>query len=132
VQHGLVHENNVTVIDSAHSDFYSVSNKSVVDDPSSKDSVLSPQFDGSASWWTQVLGHAHPSLTLAAARASGRYGHVLFPQAVHLPALKLAEKLIHDGPGKGWASRAFFSDNGSTGMEVTLKMAIRAYSSRHG
>jgi len=132
VQHGLVRENDVTVIDSAYSDFFSVSNKSESNNPSSKKSILSPQFDGSASWWTQVLGHAHPSLTLAAARASGRYGHVMFPQAIHLPALKLAEKLIRDGPGKGWASRAFFSDNGSTGMEVALKMAIRAYSSLHG
>ena len=132
VQHGLVHKNDVTVIDSAHSDFFTVSNKSVGEDPSSKGNLLSPQLDGSASWWTQVVGHAHPSLTLAAARASGRYGHVMFPQAVHLPALKLAEKLIRDGPGKGWASRVFFSDNGSTGMEVALKMAIRAYCSRHG
>ncbi|KAF8183955.1 pyridoxal phosphate-dependent transferase [Pholiota molesta] len=128
VQHGLVQgEKNVNVIDSAHGDFFSVTNKTALNDPSSTQSVLSPQFDGSASWWTQTFGHAHPSLTLAAARASGRYGHVMFPQAVHLPALKLAERLIQNGPGKGWASRAFFSDNGSTGMEVAIKMALRAF-----
>ena len=133
VQHGSVDgEKSVTVIDSAQSDFFSVTNKSIFDDsPSSKESILSPQLDGSASWWTQVLGHANPSLTLAAAKASGRYGHVMFPQAIHRPALDLAEKLIKDGPGKGWASRAFFSDNGSTGVEVALKMALRAYSVRH-
>ena len=134
VQHGsLEGEKSVTVIDSAHSDFFSVTNQSVFgDSPSSKESILSPQLDGSASWWTQVLGHANLSLTLAAAKASGRYGHVMFPQAIHRPALDLAEKLIKDGPGKGWASRAFFSDNGSTGIEVALKMALRAYSVRHG
>jgi bifunctional dethiobiotin synthetase / adenosylmethionine---8-amino-7-oxononanoate aminotransferase len=133
VQHGLVKgEKDVTVIDSAYSDFFSVTNKEVFDNSSSYDSILSPQFDGSASWWTQTVGHAHPSLTLAAAKASGRYGHVMFPQAVHLPALKLAERLIQVGPGKGWASRAFISDNGSTGMEVAIKMALRAFTVRHG
>ncbi|KAH9481691.1 Bifunctional dethiobiotin synthetase/adenosylmethionine-8-amino-7-oxononanoate aminotransferase [Psilocybe cubensis] len=127
-QHGLMKgEKDVTVIDSAYSDFFSITNKSA---SSPTESILEPQFDGSASWWTQTLGHAHPSLTLAAAKASGRYGHVMFPQSVHLPALKLAERLVKGGPGKGWASRAFISDNGSTGMEVALKMALRAFTSR--
>ncbi|KAF5326958.1 hypothetical protein D9619_004333 [Psilocybe cf. subviscida] len=133
VQHGLVKgEKDVTTIDSAYSDFFSIANQRSLSNPSSQNSVVEPQFDGSASWWTQTFGHAHPSLTMAAARASGRYGHVMFPQAVHLPALKLAERLIQNGPGKGWASRAFFSDNGSTGMEVAIKMALRAYALRHG
>ena len=132
VQHGSIQkEENVTVIDSAHSDFFSVMRQNALHDKSVNESVLAPEFDGSASWWTQTFGHAHPALTLAAAKASGRYGHVMFPEHIHLPALKLAERLVHDGPGKGWASRAFFSDNGSTGMEVALKMAIRAFSLRH-
>lgn len=129
VQHGLVKsEKDVTVIDSAASDFFSVYSSN----ETTQGSLLTPQFDGSASWWTQALGHAHPELTLAAAGAAGRYGHVMFPQATHLPALKLAERLVHDGPGKGWASRAFFSDDGSTAMEVALKMALRAYAMRCG
>ncbi|KAF7290678.1 PLP-dependent transferase [Mycena indigotica] len=127
VQHGLVkNEKDVTVIDSASNDFFSIYSQS------SQDSLLSPQLDSSASWWTQTLGHSHPSLTLAAARAAGRYGHVMFPQATHEPALKLAERLLHHGPGRNWASRVFFSDDGSTGMEVALKMALRAYSVRMG
>ncbi|KAH7912327.1 pyridoxal phosphate-dependent transferase [Hygrophoropsis aurantiaca] len=135
VQHGMIKtEKDVTVIDSAWSDFFSIY------EPSSKSplsfneqSLLKPQLDGSASWWTQALGHSHPSLALAAANAAGRYGHVMFPQATHFPALQLAERLVHVGPGKGWASRAFFSDNGSTAMEVALKMALRSFSvnSRH-
>ncbi|KAJ3512930.1 hypothetical protein NMY22_g15187 [Coprinellus aureogranulatus] len=48
-------------------------------------SILSPDLDGSAIMVDATLGHAHPALTLAAARASGRYGHVMFPQATHLP-----------------------------------------------
>lgn len=138
VQHGLVKgPTDVNVIDSAHKDFFSIYNghksqSSVHPKASLPASLLEPQYDGSSSWWTQALGHAHPALTLAAARASGRYGHVMFPQATHLPALKLSEYLVKEGPGKGWASRAFISDNGSTGMEVALKMALRAYSVRHG
>ena len=132
VQHGTVKgPEDVTVIDSAHGDFFSVARAKQQSNDSST-SILSPDLDGSASWWTQTLGHAHPALTMAAARASGRYGHVMFPQATHLPALRLAERLVHKGPGKGWASRAFFSDNGSTGMEVALKMALRAYTLRNG
>ncbi|KAF8896527.1 onanonoxo-7-onima-8-eninoihtemlysoneda [Infundibulicybe gibba] len=134
VQHGLVNgEKDVTVIDSAHSDFFSIRKppSSIGNSTAGQLSLLAPEHDGSASWWTQTLGHAHTPLTLAAARASGRYGHVMFPQATHLPALKLAERLVHDGPGKGWASRAFFSDNGSTAMEVALKMALRAYSMKN-
>ncbi|KAH0833175.1 pyridoxal phosphate-dependent transferase [Lanmaoa asiatica] len=127
VQHGLVQsEKDVTVIDSAQGDFFSVYNPS--SESSSPRSLLTPKLDGSASWWTQVVGHADPSLALAAANAAGRYGHVMFPQATHLPALKLAEHLVHEGPGVGWASRAFFTDNGSTGMEVALKMALRSFS----
>ena len=57
---------------------------------------------------------------------------MIFPQASHLPALRLAERLVHEGPGAGWASRAYFSDDGSTGMEVALKMAFRAFSKREG
>lgn len=133
VQHGLVRdEKDVNVIDSAWGDFFSVRTKSTSSIETDNQSFLEPQFDGSASWWTQALGHAHPSLTLAAARAAGRYGHVMFPQATHLPALKLAESLLHDGPGKGWASRVFYSDDGATGMEIALKMALRAFTVKQG
>ena len=133
VQHGLVrHDKDVTVIDSAWSDFFTIYKPHDASQSGhTGKSLLESQFDGSASWWTQTLGHAHPELMLAAARAAGRYGHVMFPQATHLPALRLAERLIHDGPGKGWASRVFFSDDGSTGMEIALKMALRAYSTSH-
>ncbi|BGP42770.1 hypothetical protein JCM10450v2_006881 [Rhodotorula kratochvilovae] len=97
--------------------------------PPPAQSLLSPVFDGSASWWTQCLGHANPELTLAAAHAAGRFGHVMFPTATNLPALTLAEKLLA-GVGAGWASRVFYSDDGSTGMEVALKMALRAFAER--
>lgn len=154
VQHALVtKEQNVMVIESAHGDHFNVfstssppldaspsaptssssppSSSTLFEPapPPSSAPLTSPVFDGSASWWTQCLGHANPELTLAAAHSAGRFGHVMFPSATNLPALNLAEKLL-SSVGEGWANRAFFSDNGSTGMEVALKMALRAFSER--
>ena len=133
VQHGLINSpKDVAVFDSAHGDFFNAYRGHSTDSPD-KDSLLSPLFDGSASWWTQTFGHGNISLALAAARAAGRYGHVMYPQAVHAPALQLAERLLSpNGPGSGWASRVFYSDDGSTAMEVALKIAIRAYCKRYG
>ncbi len=53
----------------------------------------------------------------------------MFPENVHTPALQLAERLLA-GPGAGWASRVFYSDNGSTATEVALKMALRLHATR--
>lgn len=159
VQHAMVNEGKeVNVIDSAHGDFFSVFRASTSSVPSlgnssveslSQTSLLHSQFDSSASWWTQTFGHGNARLTLAAAQAAGRYGHVMwvrwiswapfvddllteslyrFPRSSHAPALHLAECLLSpQGPGFSWASRVFFSDNGSTGMEVALKMALRTW-----
>ncbi|KAI1748843.1 bifunctional dethiobiotin synthetase/adenosylmethionine-8-amino-7-oxononanoate aminotransferase [Xylaria castorea] len=93
--------------------------------------LLQPSFDGSASWWTQGLGHGNSSLTLAAAYAAGRYGHVMFAGMIHEPALKLATMIL-DSFQNPRMSRVFFSDNGSTGMEVAVKMALRASRVRYG
>lgn len=128
VQHGTLQEENISVIDSAQGDFFHVHNLrtgAAVEG----DNLMSVHFDGSASWWTQAFGHANPALALAAARAAGRYGHVLFPEMIHSPVLSLIERLLALSTGKGWASRVFISDNGSTAMEIALKMALRAYSS---
>ncbi|KAK7691116.1 hypothetical protein QCA50_006219 [Cerrena zonata] len=79
VQHAhYVEDKDVAVIDSALGDAFTVYNGN--QPQSASPSLLEPQFDGSASWWTQAVGHAQPSLTLAAARASGRYGHTMFPK----------------------------------------------------
>lgn len=135
-QHGMVNkESDVMVIDSAKGDNFDAYYKAEAIEPpassAAERSLLNPLFDGSASWFTQAHTHAHPRLTLAAAEAAGRYGHVLFPSGAHAPALDLADKLL-DTVGKGWAERVFYSDNGSTGIEVALKMALRAAGQRYG
>lgn len=119
----------ITAIDSAYGDHF----QTLKSQPSSspQTNLLRPSFDGSASWWTQGLGHANPKLTLAAAYAAGRYGHVMFAEAIHEPALALAETLLQNIQNPR-LSRVFFSDNGSTGCEVAVKMALRAARTRYG
>lgn len=80
--------------------------------------------DGIGSWWTNGVGHGNVEVSKAIGRACGRYGHVMFAEATNEPAFKLA-KLLLEGPGKGWAERVFYSDDGSTAVEVALKMAFR-------
>ncbi|KAL5428537.1 hypothetical protein PMIN06_001059 [Paraphaeosphaeria minitans] len=93
--------------------------------------LLYPAFDGSASWWTQGLGHGNPQLALAAAYAAGRYGHVMFAGATHEPAVKLAETLLK-GMDNPRLAKCFYTDDGSTAAEVGIKMAIRATCKRYG
>ncbi|TXG61009.1 hypothetical protein EZV62_012372 [Acer yangbiense] len=124
-QHGLVPEETVTVIDSRCGENFSVYKER-------DNESITQQFDACASWWTQG-----PDATLQTELArdmgytAARFGHVMFPENVYEPALECAELLL-DGVGKGWASRAYFSDNGSTAIEIALKMAFRKFSCDHG
>ncbi|KAI0466296.1 hypothetical protein F4859DRAFT_498309 [Xylaria cf. heliscus] len=128
-QQKLLRPGDIIAIDSAHgSHFQTFTPESSASDGKS---LLRPSFDGSASWWTQGLGHGNSTLTLAAAYAAGRYGHVMFAGMIHEPALKLATMIL-DGFQNPRLSRVFFSDNGSTGMEVAVKMALRASRVRYG
>lgn len=137
-QQALLEPKDITVIDSAHGDYFqTLMPKAEPKDTehSSAEShehepLLRASFDGSASWWTQGLGHSNPRLTLAAAYAAGRYGHVMFAGSVHQPALTLAKTLLTslDNPR---LSRVFYSDDGSTGVEVAIKMALRAAKLRY-
>ncbi|KAI0102629.1 hypothetical protein GGR51DRAFT_526428 [Nemania sp. FL0031] len=129
-QQKLLQSSDIVAIDSANGNYFQTL---VPKCPgvSNNRSLLRSSFDGSASWWTQGLGHGNSLLTLAAAYAAGRYGHVMFAGAIHEPALKLAT-LILDSFQSPRLSRVFFSDNGSTGMEVAVKMALRAARVRYG
>ncbi|KAK1976537.1 dethiobiotin synthase [Colletotrichum cereale] len=97
-QHKGLTPDKITAIDSAHGDSFQTlvpaPGSSSDNDNRRAEALLQPSFDGSSSWWTQGLGHANPQLTLAAAYAAGRYGHVMFASAVHEPALALARALL--------------------------------------
>jgi dethiobiotin synthetase/adenosylmethionine--8-amino-7-oxononanoate aminotransferase len=101
-----------------------ISHRTMGDHIATDEGVL---FDASASWWTQGMGEdLMPGLSSTVAAAIGRYGHVLFPRHVHDPALDLATAML-DNPSHAGYSRAFFSDDGSTAVEVGLKMALRKF-----
>lgn len=124
-QHQDLSPSSITAIDSAHGDFFQAYSSG------DESCLLTPMFDGSASWWTQGLGHANTALTHSAAYAAGRYGHVMFAGAVHEPALSLA-KLLLSSLKNPRLTRVFYSDNGSTGCEVAVKMALKASRVRYG
>jgi dethiobiotin synthetase/adenosylmethionine--8-amino-7-oxononanoate aminotransferase len=44
-------------------------------------------------------------MSIALGEASGRYGHVMFPQNLHPPAVQLASYMVNEGPGRGWADK---------------------------
>jgi adenosylmethionine-8-amino-7-oxononanoate aminotransferase len=85
-------------------------------------------LDMIASWWTCTHGHAHPKLNAALAVQAARFQHVMFAGFTHQPAVDLATVLAALLPGD--LNRVFYSDNGSTAVEVALKMAIQASAAR--
>ncbi|KAL0037506.1 hypothetical protein WJX77_000433 [Trebouxia sp. C0004] len=123
-QHSTVLQDSVTVIDSRCGESFAVYHPG---NKSDTDAQLQMQYDACASWWTQGMSaELQPILVSSMTYAAGRYGHVIFPENTHQPALELAQKLL-DGVGQGWAGKVFFSDNGSTAIEVAIKMAMRKY-----
>jgi adenosylmethionine-8-amino-7-oxononanoate aminotransferase len=80
-------------------------------------------IDAVASWWTNLHGHAHPALAKAIADQAGTLEHVIFAGFTHEPAIKLAEMLLDVLPGR--QEKIFYSDNGSTAVEVALKMSMQ-------
>ncbi|MDD5595075.1 MAG: adenosylmethionine--8-amino-7-oxononanoate transaminase [Candidatus Omnitrophica bacterium] len=80
-------------------------------------------YDTISSWWCNLHGHNHPKIKQAIKKQLDSLEHVLFAGFTHKPAIALAEKLISLAPGK--LSKVFFSDNGSTSVEVALKMSFQ-------
>ncbi|MEO5333441.1 MAG: adenosylmethionine--8-amino-7-oxononanoate transaminase [Magnetococcus sp. YQC-5] len=74
-----------------------------------------------ASWWVSIHGHAHPAIARAIATQAGQLEQVIFAGFTHEPAIRLVEALVARLP-KG-LTRFFFSDDGSTAVEVAMKMA---------
>ena len=121
-QHERVQREDVTVVDGRCGDAL------LVHDVAAK--AVAPLLDACSSWWTQGLSVAEqPRLARTIGHAAARWGHVMFPESAHPPALRLAEQLL-ELEGCEAASRVFYSDNGSTAVEVALKMALRLRASR--
>lgn len=80
-------------------------------------------LDGVSSLWTNVHGHRHPALDAAVTAQLGRVAHSTMLGLTHEPAIRLAAELAEVAPPG--LQRVFYSDNGSTAVEVALKMAFQ-------
>jgi adenosylmethionine-8-amino-7-oxononanoate aminotransferase len=85
-------------------------------------------LDGVSSIWLTVHGHRHPVLDRALRRQSAAMAHSTLLGLSHPPAIELARELIRLAP-RG-LTRVFYSDDGSTAMEVALKMAVQYWRQR--
>ena len=80
-------------------------------------------LDAISSWWVNLHGHGHPRIAAAVAEQARKLEHVIFAGFTHEAAEELAEGLRAVAPQP--LRHIFFSDNGSTAVEVALKMAIQ-------
>ena len=85
-------------------------------------------LDANSSWWVAALGHGHPRLVAALERQARAFPHVSLAGVTHAPAAELAEALCKVAPGAGGPrelAHVFYSDDGSTAVEVALKLALQ-------
>lgn len=88
-------------------------------------------IDGISSWWVNVLGHGQPQIAQAIAHQAHQLEHVIFAGFTHQPAIDLSEKILNQlNINYKKLKKVFFSDNGSTSIEVALKMAYQYFSLR--
>lgn len=83
-------------------------------------------LDGTASWWSVCHGYQHPHIVEAIQAQAGTLSHVMFGGLAHEPAYRLAQRLCT----LTGLARVFFSDSGSTSVEVALKMALQYWRNR--
>ena len=81
-----------------------------------------------SSWWVNLHGHGHPAIAAAIAEQAGELEQVIFAGFTHAPAARLAARLADLLPGD--LDRVFFSDDGSTAVEVALKIALQYHHNR--
>ena len=82
-------------------------------------------IDAISSWWVSIHGHAHPYLAQKIYEQALKLEQVIFAGFTHEPAIELSERLLGHLPNN--FEKVFFSDNGSTAVEVGLKMALQFF-----
>ncbi|MCK5491697.1 MAG: aminotransferase class III-fold pyridoxal phosphate-dependent enzyme, partial [Candidatus Omnitrophica bacterium] len=80
-------------------------------------------YDTISSWWCNIHGHNHPEIKKAIINQLKSLDHILFAGFTHKSAIELAEKLVSISPDN--LTKVFFSDNGSTAVEIALKMSFQ-------
>ena len=79
-------------------------------------------LDAISSWWVNLFGHANPTINAAIKQQLDALEHVILAGFTHEPAISLAERLLELAPNG--LSRCFYADNGSSAVEVALKMSF--------
>lgn len=85
-------------------------------------------IDAVSSWWVNIHGHSHPYIAQKVAEQLNVLEHVIFAGFTHEPAVLLAERLLPILPGK--QGKVFYTDNGSTAVEVALKMCLQYWDNK--
>ena len=85
-------------------------------------------IDATSSWWVNIHGHSHPHIAQQLAAQALQLEHCIFAGFTHPPAVNLAERLLQVLPSN--QRRIFYSDNGSTAVEVALKMALQYWDNK--
>ncbi|MDR7130202.1 adenosylmethionine-8-amino-7-oxononanoate aminotransferase [Algoriphagus sp. 4150] len=80
-------------------------------------------IDVISSWWVTLHGHAHPYIAQKVSEQLGTLEQVIFAGFTHMPAIKLSERILRLLPDN--QQKVFYTDNGSTAVEVALKMCIQ-------
>jgi len=89
-----------------------------------RDSRGREYVDGNSSIWTNIHGHGHPGIMAAIRDQAGRLAHCSFLGSSNEPAIRLAGELVAMAPGDH-LTKVFYSDDGSTSVEVAIKMALQ-------
>ena len=79
-------------------------------------------LDAISSWWVNLFGHAHPAINAALKDQLDTLEHVIFAGFTHAPGIELAERLVRLAPDG--LARCFFADNGSSALEIAMKMSF--------
>lgn len=85
-------------------------------------------IDAVSSWWVNIHGHTNAHIAAKVSAQLSQLEHVIFAGFTHEPAVLLAERLLPLLPGK--QEKVFYSDNGSTAVEVALKMCFQYWSNK--
>jgi adenosylmethionine-8-amino-7-oxononanoate aminotransferase len=80
-------------------------------------------IDAISSWWVNIHGHSHPYIAQKVAEQLNKLEHAIFAGFTHPGAVELAERLLAILPSN--QAKAFYSDNGSTAVEVAIKMCLQ-------
>ncbi len=79
-------------------------------------------LDAISSWWVNIFGHANPVINEALRQQADKLEHVIFAGFSHEPAVRVAERLVELTPPG--LDRVFLTDNGSSAVEIALKMSF--------